>query len=244
MDTMLSVALSHQTALRRKMDLIANNLANMNTTAFKGEQMVFEEYLAKVDTGDNVYQEVSFVIDRGTKRDLSEGRFQSTGGTLDLAIEGPGFLVANTPDGERYTRNGHLRLDDEGQLVTSDGHPVLDEDRRPIVLSADETGLTISPDGTLSFKDGTITRVFVAEFNNPGAMKKAGNGLYATDEVPFRAEKSTLVQGVLETSNVTPILEMTRMIEVSRSYQSTARMMQDNSELMTRTIQRLGRPTA
>jgi flagellar basal-body rod protein FlgF len=126
METSILVALSRQDTLARQLDVVANNLANMNTTAFKAERMMFADYLVQVGSADGATGDaIAFVRDFATVRDPSEGKLEETGGDLDVALAGEGYLVVQTPQGERYTRDGHLRLDEAGQLVTDDGLPVL-----------------------------------------------------------------------------------------------------------------------
>jgi flagellar basal-body rod protein FlgF len=114
-------------ASHRAMEVIANNLANLSTPAFKRESVQFEQYMVPVPAteaeGGNTV-DVSFVLDRGVVRDLSEGRFERTNAVLDFAITGPGYFVVQTPNGDRYTRNGHFQLDNEGRMVTDDGYVV------------------------------------------------------------------------------------------------------------------------
>ncbi|NWG46411.1 MAG: flagellar basal-body rod protein FlgF [Alphaproteobacteria bacterium] len=241
MDQITLLGLSQQMALRRTMDMIANNLANMSTTAYKAEQMIFEEYLVEVE-GGGPESSMNFVIDKGLARDHSVGRFEVTGGSLDIAVDGPGFFVVDTPEGPRYTRNGHFELDTEGRLVTTEGHPVLDADSRAISLDLEDGPLSIAGDGTISVGGGGAQfKLQLVEFSRPAELEKQGNSLFAAAEDPIPAERSSLVQGALESSNVQPILEMSRMIEVSRTYESTARLLERASSLSVKTIERLGR---
>src|SRR5689334_23733801 len=126
MEASLVVGLSAQMALRRNMEIIANNLANSSTAGFKREAPLFEELLVPVEDSDGTGQtEVSFVRDWGVVRDMTSGPLEQTGGTLDVAVDGNGMLVVNTAAGERYTRDGHLKLNEQGKLVTADGDPVM-----------------------------------------------------------------------------------------------------------------------
>src|SRR6185437_11408288 len=120
MENATYVALSSQMALQRQMDVVANNLANASTPAFKGEEMLFSQYLVQPRGGSPL----AFVEDSGTVRDLRQGPIAKTGNPLDLAIAGQGYFAVQTPLGARYTRNGHFQLDSQGQIVTSQGYPV------------------------------------------------------------------------------------------------------------------------
>ena len=231
------VNVSHQVALRRQMDIIANNIANLNTTGYRGERALFEEFL--VPTSEN--QEVSFVQDIGLIRDLAEGEMQPTGNPLDLAIGGQGFFVVESEGGPLYTRNGNFTTNDVGQLVTNEGLLILDEDNQPIQLDLADGELTISGDGTITSDLGPIARLQVVKFENPQSLQKLGSTLYSANEQPTPVEDVKVVQGMLEKSNVQAVLEITRMIDVMRSYQSTQRMVDTGHELQRRAIDKLGR---
>lgn len=233
------IALSRQTALRRQIDVIANNIANMNTTAYKNQRMLFEEYLVK-PAGQT---KLSFVQDVSVFRELAAGELRPTSNPLDLAIDGDGYFVVETEGGERYTRNGHFRLDAEGKLVTAEGDAVLDVDQRPILLDPNERELTISRDGTISGALGPIGQVAVVDFADPYEMKALGGSLYETDQQPEPALKAAIVQGMIEGSNVQPIAEMTKLTTLARSYQSTQRLIENDHDLRRRTIRELGRVT-
>lgn len=231
------IALSRQTALRRQIDVIANNIANMNTTAYKNQRMLFEEYLVEPAAKTRL----SFVQDVSVFRELSAGELRSTGNPLDVAISGDGYFVVESGGDERYTRNGHFRLDAEGMLVTADGNPVLDIDSRPILLDPNERELTIGRDGTISGALGPIAQIAVVDFDDPYQLKALGGSLYATDQRPQPVENAAIVQGMIEGSNVSPIVEMTKLTTLARSYQSTQRLIENDHDLRRRTIRALGR---
>lgn len=231
------IALSRQTALRRQMDVIANNVANMNTAAYKNQRMLFEEYLVKPAAETRL----SFVQDVAVFRDLSAGEMKATGNPLDVAIDGAGYFIVESGGAERYTRNGHFRVDAEGTLVTADGAPVLDVDRRPILLDPNERELTIGRDGTISGALGPIAQVAVVEFDDPHGLKALGGSLYRTNQEPLPVETPVIIQGMIEGSNVAPVLEMTKLTTLARSYQSTQRLIENDHDLRRRTIRALGR---
>ena len=154
MQNALLVGLSRQVALARELDVVANNIANLNTTGYKADGSLFEEYLDAAARADQTGSRVSFVHDRGIWHDMSQGPIERTGNPLDVAIDGDGFLVVQTPRGERYTRNGAMQINATGQLVTSDGYPVLG-DGGPITLQPTDRQVSISHDGTISVREGT-----------------------------------------------------------------------------------------
>ncbi len=231
------IAMSKLSAMRQQMDVIANNVANMNTSGFKSEDVLFEEFLVKNDVGETF----SYVLDTGVVRNLADGPLTHTGNPLDVAIQGNAYFVVDTPAGERYTRNGHFTLDGTGTLVTKSGAIVLDEDGGQIVIAPDDGEIFISSDGTISGQGGALeARLQLVSFNNERAMKKIGNGLYATDEAPAAAQGAKIVQRNLEGSNVNSILQMSRMVEVLRNYQAAQRLLDGDNDLQRRTIERLG----
>ena len=241
MDNTTLVTLSRQDAMARSMDVIANNLANLNTNAYKGETVLFEQFVQEVVGDDGVTQEVTLVHDYGNLRNTSEGSFYLTGNDLNIAIQGDGYLVTETADRElQYTRNGVLRLDADGQLVAASGDPVLDANNQPIILSTTDYNLKIGKDGTVSTSNGPRGKLQLVSFENEQNLRKVGNGSFTATEASIPSEGVTIVQGMLERSNVSSILEMTKMIDVSRSYQSAAKAMQTNGDLIRKAIRELG----
>lgn len=237
------IALSHQTALRRQMDIIANNLANVSSPSYKAERSLFAELLAGQGTpGVAGGRGLSFVDEIGMLRDLSPGALTQTGNTLDIALHGRGYFVVETPAGTRYTRQGSLRLDEQGRLVTADGHPLLDEANRPIAVRPGESRIEISHKGIVTTESGEVGRIRVVGFDNEQALRKLGGGLYETDSDPQPPDPKTEVrQGMIESSNVRGVLEITNMIEVMRRYQSAQRIIESEHELQRRAIDKLAR---
>lgn len=240
MENALLIGLSRQTALKRQMDVIANNLANMNTAGYKAGTLQFEEYLMPVSRigQDN---SLSYVIDGAIYRSFQEGAFETSGNEFDVAISGDGWLVVETPDGERYTRNGQLKLDAEGQLVTAAGYPVLGEGG-PITFGPDESAIVIAKDGTISTSQGTKDRLRVVQFQNNAALRNEGETLFSTTQLPEVAEDARILQGVVEKSNVQPITELTRMIETVRAYTTIAQILSREQDLRRQAIEKLGTP--
>ena len=243
MDNALYVGLSRQIVLRRELDLIANNIANLDTTGFKVESMMH-----KTDPGAPAMtlggpRPVKFVSADGVARDFGQGPLRKTGGPFDMAIEGQGFFQVQGPDGARFTRDGRFMTDGTGRLVTQAGLAVLDEGGGEIIVDAEKGPVSISADGVLSQGDERIGKVGMYVFDNAGALEKAGDNLYrnTSNLQPQPAAEARLRQGMLEGANVQPILEITRMIEVSRAYESTAKMMDSEAELSRRAVERMGR---
>ncbi|MBS4082275.1 MAG: flagellar basal-body rod protein FlgF [Rhizobiales bacterium] len=249
MDNALLVGLSRQVALRRELDVIANNIANLNTTGFKGESVMFEQYLdptARHDYFPSGDRRIAFVLDRATLQDFSQGPLQRTNAPLDIAIDGPGFFTIQTPNGERYTRAGNFHLNPQGQLVTNNGQPVLGTGG-PITLEPTDTNIAIAADGTVSATDvagqtGERGKLRLVTFANPAQLSAQGEGLWMAPQslTPQAATGTTrAVQGALEKSNVSAVREMNRMIEVTRTYTNISNMQQRTDELRRRAIERL-----
>lgn len=240
------INLSRQMALRREMDVIANNLANMNTTGFKSEAVTFQEYLmpvARANTFPLRDQKLSYVEDKATWQNFAQGLLEITKNPFDMAIDGKGaFFVVQTPQGERYTRNGSFQLDATGQLVTNEGYPVMTSSG-PISFTPQDGEISISADGSISTAQGDAGRLRIARFAAPESLQSQGSSLFAaTSETPQEVQPGEvkLTQGALERSNVQPIREMSRMIEVQRAYQTLAGMMDRQDELRRSAIQQLG----
>jgi flagellar basal-body rod protein FlgF len=219
METSILVALSRQDTLARQLDVVANNLANMNTTGFKAQSVMFTQYLVRAGIGAGGTGDViAFVHDVGTVRDSADGKLEQTGGDLDVAIESDGHLVVATPAGDRYTRNGHLRLDATGQLVTDGGLPVLTQGGTPVLFSQQDAQITIAADGTVSSENGELGRLRVVRFDHPERLHASADGLLASDEQPQDVSAPMMLQGMLESSNVQPIVEIERLVDLHRAY--------------------------
>ncbi len=222
------------------MSVIANNLANMNTTAYKSERMMFVDQIerARADTPSGV-QSLSFVRDLASYRRTQDGPLEQTGNPLDVAIHGKGYFVVQTKDGEQYTRNGNFRLDNNRQLVTQTGLPVLSTAGAPIFFAPEDTTITISGDGSISTENGTLGKIRVVTFKNEQDMQRHAEGLYTTQQTPQEKQDAQLAQGTLEGSNVQAITEMTRMIEVSRQYKSVQNLIDREDQRIRQMVREL-----
>lgn len=229
MDNTNYISLSVQGALRRQMDIIAHNIANAQTGAFKSEKPLFIEMLD--EEGD-----IAYVEDFGVTRNMSPGPLTATGSPLDLTVQGDGFLVVEVDNELRYTRNGHLQLNADRELVTSTGYHVMDIDERKIEVPVGEDELTISPDGTVSGNIGPIARIAFAEFENPLLLERAADSLYIASQEALDPTNTSVLQGMLEDSNVKPVLEFTDMINVLRAYQMNTKLTETDHELTLKTI--------
>lgn len=246
MDTLLSVGMSHQAALNRRMDVVANNIANASTTAFKKERVVFQDYLFEMK-GDapRDLRQVSMVLDYGVVPDMRHGDIETTGNPLDIALDGEGFLVVQNDLGERlYTRSGALRIDQQGFLTTRTGELVIDQNNLPIAIAPDDVAIEIAENGQIRSKVGDIGQMQFVRFDRLEALERRGDALYANDAPELPVEGLRIVQGALEGSNVNAIEQVTEMITVLRSYQSMERSLNTYGEMRDRAVERLSRVEA
>ena len=243
MDNALYVGLSRQMVLRREMDIVANNIANADTSGFKVESLMTKEQPASPAFTLQGPKPVKFVSANGVARDFGQGGLHRTDAPLDLGIEGQGFFKINTAEGERYTRDGRFRTDDLGRLTTQAGQTVMDEGGGEITLNLQKGQITIAQDGTVSQGDERVGKVGVYKFDTLSVLEKTGDNMLAntSNSQPAPAIDAKVRQGMLEESNVKPILEITRMIEVSRAYEQTTQMMQSEFELSRNSVARLGK---
>jgi flagellar basal-body rod protein FlgF len=238
----LLVGLSRQMALARELDVIANNMANVGTTGFKARSARFNEFVMPVASGEAFKpadRPMSYVIDKGTPLDLSQGAVEMTGNPLDVALRGDNYLVVQTANGERYTRAGSLTINQQGQLVTQAGQRVLGE-AGPIQFGASEFDARVAADGTISTDQGARGKLRQVRFANPAALVSEGDNLFSsTAPAQPAGPQARLEPGSVERSNVRAVVEMTRLMEVQRAYQSMANMMSKSDELRSKAISRL-----
>ncbi len=249
MENTLLIGLSRQVTLERQMDVVANNIANVNTTGFKADRSVFEEYLMPVAREDNFVgrdRRLSYVQDRATFHDFSGGPSEQTKNPLDVAIDGGGFLVVQTPAGERYTRDGGLQINNQGQLVNAAGNQVLGTSG-PIVFQPTDHDISIAADGNVTVVEGTGRvdsvrgKLRLVSFAQAQQLLKEGSNLYSAGEggAPQADTTSRVRQGYIEKSNVNSVSEMSRMIEVSRTYTQISALLQQQSDLHRTAIEKL-----
>jgi flagellar basal-body rod protein FlgF len=224
--------LTRQSGLMSELRIVANNIANAATTGYRQDGLVFSEYVKRTGGGE------SLSMAQGNVRSLSarQGALDQTGGRLDMAIEGDGFFVIETPAGERLTRAGNFTRSAAGDLVTPDGFRVLDAGGAPVFVSPDITDPGVSPDGTVSDGDRPIAQL--------GLVRPVeGTDLLREDGVMFRAEgevepapKARILQGFLEASNVDPLGQIARMIEVQRAYEAGQSFLDAENERMMKAL--------
>lgn len=236
MENSIYLGLSRQMTLRTNMDIVANNIANMNTTGFRGQSPVFEEYISAPTNGDDP---LSFVTNYGQYQMTAPGQLMETGNPLDVAVVGDGFFSVEMPDGSTgYTRDGSFHIHSDGTLLTSSNRPVLGTGGA-IVLPTNSGAISIDQNGVISTQDGEIGKLGVVEFSNVQSLAPAGSNCYTSEDAPTEPKNTRLSQGFLEGSNVQPVTEMTRMIEILRDFQSTQNILKTEHDRIRDTIQKL-----
>jgi len=243
MDNALYVGLSRQMTLRRELDIVANNIANANTTGFKVEQLMVRTEPAKPARTVGGSYPVKFVLDDGVARDFGQGALNQTGGDFDLALEGQGFFKVSTAGGERYTRDGRFTMSPEGKLVTQNGAPVLDDGGGEILIDPLKGAVTIARDGSVSQGAERVGKIGVVRMADLASLRKDGDNLYrnVSNDTPQPATDAIVHQGMLEASNVQSIQQITKLIEVNRAYESVAKMMDQTTELSRSAVERMGK---
>lgn len=244
MDISSYVLLSQEQALRRRLDIVSNNIANMNTVGFKREQPVFREYVEQTDSAVKPAQKTSFVLDYGAVHDVSNGAFQPTGNPLDVMIDGPGYLSVQSGDGSiAYTRAGFVKVLESGELATAGGQVILGAGGKPIKVPPEEAGrVSVVADGTVMGSTGPLGRIAVTVFESEAAVDPRGDGMFtATGGRELPADQTKLVSGGVEGSNVNAIVETTDMIQILRAYQTSQSLSNSMSDMRKSAIDKLGR---
>ena len=245
MENSIYLALSRQVALKANMDMVANNIANANTAGYRAQNLLFEEYLSdpRGKTTDRAADdELSFVYNRGQYQSTEAGSLRFTENPLDVALEGPGFFGVQGEGGETlYTRAGEFQLDGNGTLINSAGMPVAGQGGGPIVIPPGSSEIKIDDKGFVSNQDGQLGQLMVVEFENIQRLEPTGNNAYRSPDEGAPSESTRVKQGLVEGSNVTPVIEMTKMIETLRSYQSTQNVLKTENDRLRGAIQALTR---
>lgn len=236
MDAAGYTTLTRQSGLMREMAVVANNIANASTTGFRREGVVFSEHVAALEVDPSL----SMAHASARHVDLSQAAVSQTGGSFDFAIQGDGFFMIETPQGERLTRSGSFTPSAEGELVTADGYRLLDAGGAPVFVPPDARSVSLARDGTLSADGQPLTRIGLWQPTDPLALRHQSGTLF--DGGPVEpVEGATILQGMLEDSNVQPVSEIARMIGVQRAYELGQKFLDAEDERVRGVIQTLGR---
>ncbi|MEM7058367.1 MAG: flagellar hook-basal body complex protein [Pseudomonadota bacterium] len=237
-DSLYYLVVNRQSGLASELDTIANNIANLDTTGFRREGVAFTEFIIAADRSDSVS-----MADLGA-RFASElpGTHAVTGGRFDFAIQGEGYFVLETPDGPVLTRAGAFQASQDGFLVTPNGDPVLDGGQGRIVIPADAKDILVAADGTISVNGDPIGQLAIV--NAPQELiSRYGDTAFKVEDNAFQPVATPNIrQGALEQSNVDPVLEFARMIEVTRAYELAQTLIDDEDERIQNIVRTLGQP--
>ena len=215
METTGYTTLTRQAGLLREMQLVANNIANAATTGYRQEGLIFSEHVQRGTNGPSLSMAAGNV--RNTS--MMQGGLTQTGSRLDLAIEGRGFFLVDTPAGERLTRAGNFTLSAEGDLVTLEGYRVLDAGGAPVFIPPQASDVSVSADGTLSADGRPMAQIGLVEPADWSDLIREDGVMFRTESETGPATDGRILQGFLEGANVDPIGQIARMIEVQRAYE-------------------------
>ena len=245
MDVVAYVGLSQQMALQRQMAVIASNVANASTTGYQREMMQFEAFTETMKgTEIGSAAPVAFVLDHGVARDMTPGELTNTGNPLDVGIVGQGYFAVQAANGDTfYTRNGHFLLDNQGYIATLNGERLLGAGGQPMQIQPTDKQISVGVDGTVRSDVRDIGKIQTFQFDSALMLDRAGNNLLkARANATANPVKEVKVRsGMLETSNVQPIVEITQMIIVQRSYEQTAKMLDRMDDLRRQGNEKLAR---
>ena len=247
MDNSTYVAISKLTALERQLDVTANNIANANSSGFKAERVLFESYLQK-DDASLAGEGTNYVLDRGSYVDDTPGVVVQTGNPLDLALAGQGWFAYEMPDGRMaYGRDGQLVLDAQGQVTTASGAQILDLGGAPLNIPPEfAASVTISDDGVISSPEGGVMgQIGIFELPDRQTLSRGGAGMFVpnTEAQGLAPDEtgSSVIQGAVESSNVQPVTEVTRLINIQQAYQHALNLVASDDELKKEMLTRIGR---
>ncbi len=237
MDSTSFVTLNRQAGLLKEMETVAHNIANMATNGYRREDVIFSEFVVNTGNGD---PSLSMAHANARASDMAQGALFQTNGTYDFAIEGPGFFLVATADGDRLTRAGSFTPSPEGILVAPDGASLLDAGGAPVFVPADATRISLGADGTLSADGNPLAQIGLWEPADPLAITRAEGVRFDSGGAPVPTGEAKVLQGFLERSNVDPVSELTRMIEVQRAYELGRTFLDKEDERVLGAIKTIG----
>lgn len=243
------IALSGQIALQSHVDVVANNVANMNAPGYRGDRMLFQSFISRLDVHG---RQVAFVHDRATYVEATQGPIEATGNPLDLAVNGEGYFSIERPNGEGtgYSRDGRFKVGSDRTLVDNLGRAVLADDGSRISVPERASRIEIRADGqiiaTVDRRTQTVARIGLTKPQNPHAIRKMGDGLYDIPQdqrqpVDPLSLATRIAQGSLERSAVSPILEVSNLSDLQRTYDRMQKIIADDDQRLRRMIDTLSR---
>ena len=237
MQSNIYVTLSAQLALQRRMDTVANNVANAATGGFRAEEMTFEEIAAS-----QAGEQTSFVSRGAARLSQAAGETTQTGNPLDIAIRGRSYLAIATDNGIAYTRDGRMKMTQTGEVQTLTGQSVLDASGSPLQLDPAGAAPNISGDGTITQSGRRVGAIGLFSIDPAATLTRAGGAsvrtsIEPTPELDFNS--NGIVQGFVEKSNVNPVLEMTHLIAVQRRFEAVSNAIRDSETSLQDAIRTL-----
>ena len=237
MDLAGYVALTRVSGLAKELQFVANNIANLATTGYRREGVVFAEVVKALAAEGG---SVAMTEARGRYTDELQGSLDQTGGTLDLAIEGDGYFQVMTPEGPRLTRAGAFTRNQDATVVNMDGHPLLDEGGGEIVIPFEARSIGVSADGTVSVDGQPAAKLGLVKVGDRTKLFREAGVLFRADTEVEAVEDGRVVQGFLEQSNVNPVAELARMVEVQRAYEYGQKLLDQEDERIRKDVSTLG----
>ena len=238
MDNAGYTVLNRQIGLRQELQMVANNIANMSTSGFRKEGLIFSEYVHAMEGRDP-----SLSMARATARttDFGQGVLSQTGGQFDLAIEGGGFFLIETPQGNQLTRAGSYTPNAAGELVNPDGYRLLDNGQAPVFVPPDAQSIAVASDGTFSADGRALGQIGLFEPVDPNELLRQNGVMFQAESGVQPGENGKILQGFIEGSNVNAVVEITRLIEVQRAYETSQKLLDQEHERIRSVMQALGR---
>lgn len=237
MDNAGYVSLSRQAGLLRELDAVANNIANISTNGFRREGSIFAEHYMALDDGD---PGLSVATMSHRFLDLAPGDITQTDNPLDMAIEGQGFFLLETQNGQRLTRDGAFTRNAEGELTAQDGARVLDDSGGAILIPAQAKTVTVGDDGSVYVDNQVVAKVGVVTAD-PAYLIREGNNRFRAEAEITPVENARVSQNALESSNVSAVTELARLIDVQRTYELSKSLSDSENDRIEQTVQTLGR---
>ena len=237
MDSSGYVTLARQSGLMREMQAVANNIANLSTAGFRREGVIFAEHVVALRDAPSL----SMASGEGRLVDLTQADLTETGGTFDFAIRGEGFFLLDTPQGERLTRSGQFTPGPTGELMTNDGYRLLDAGGAPVIVPPGATDVALARDGSLSAGGTPFAQIGLWAPGDPNALRHQAGTLFEGGQLQPAETGAVLIQRHLEESNVDPVTEMARMIEVQRAYELGQGFLDREDQRVRGVVQALGR---
>jgi flagellar basal-body rod protein FlgF len=236
------LSLSSQIALNRRLETVANNVANATTPGYRSEEIRFESLISP-----NTNEPTAFASIGDTYLSRNTGEIVGTGNPLDLAVQGDGFLAILTPAGTVYTRDGRMQMRPEGDLQTLNGYPVLDAGGAPVQLDPNGGPPTIGRDGTISQNGQQIAQVGLFTIDPAARLTRFENSGVIPDRAAVPAldfTRNGVMQGYIERSNINPMMELSRLIMIQRQFEAVTNAIGDTETTMTDAIRTLGGSTS